>query len=227
MLYEVITPYLTLAKAANVAMAGDIVIIHAGTYEETLTPANSGTSGNPITFKGAAGEKVIISAMQALSGWTLDNGNIYKTTLNWDLGQRNFVMNGTSVLDLARWPNNTDGDRFTLNSLRNDGGSQDEVSTDAWLSDSDIPNWNWANGGSLMFYGDRSGSGWTTWRAWIKSASSGRINFDAVKNQSWIITAHPPGDFGDYFLEGIKEALDYQNEWYFDSSTKTLSYNFV
>jgi len=115
-------------------------------------------------------------------------------------------------MDLARWPNNTDGDRFTLNSLRNDGGSQDQVSTNAFLTDADIPNWNWANGGSVMFYEDRPGSGWTTWKAY----------FDAIKNQGWIISAHPPGDLGDYFLERIKEALDYENEWYFDKASKTL-----
>ncbi|WP_299248227.1 carbohydrate-binding protein [uncultured Aquimarina sp.] len=215
-------PYLTINKAASVAVAGDVVYIREGTYEETLRPVNSGTAGNPITFQSYMGEKVIITAMEALNGFTPDGNGIYKTTTGWDLGQDNFVMNKTTVLDLARWPNNTDGDRFTLNSLRNDGGSQDNVQMDAFLTDSDIPNWNWSNGGSIMFYGDRPGSGWTTWRAWIKSQSAGRVNFDAIKNQNWIISAHPPGDLGDYFLEGIKEALDYQNEWYFDKDTKTL-----
>lgn len=215
-------PFLTISKAASVAIAGDNVYIREGTYEETVTPANSGTAGNPITFQSIPGEKVIISAMEALSGWTSDGGNRYKTTTTWDLGQRNFVMRGTTALDLARWPNNTDGDRFTLNSLRNDGGSQDEVTTSAFLTDADIPNWNWSNGGSVMFYGDRPGSGWTTWRAWVKGQSAGRVDFDAIKNQSWIISAHPPGDLGDYYLEGIKEALDYENEWFFDASTKTL-----
>lgn len=217
-----VAPYLTIAKASAVAVAGDNVYIREGSYEETLKPANSGSVGNPITFQGYQNEKVVITAMEALSGFTKDVGNIYKKTVSWDLDQRNFIINEHTVLDLARWPNNTDGNRFTLNSVRNDGGSQDEVSVDAFLTDTDIPNLNWANGGSLMFYGDRPGSGWTTWRAYIKSSSAGRVDFDAMKNQSWIITAHPPGDKGDYFLEGIKEALDYQNEWYFDKATKTL-----
>ncbi|WP_298486677.1 T9SS type A sorting domain-containing protein [uncultured Maribacter sp.] len=216
------SPYLTISKAASVAVAGDIVYIREGTYEETLSPANSGENGNPITFQGYQEEKVIITTMQALNNWTEEGAGIYKTTVTWDLNQRNFVMNGTDALDLARWPNNIDSDRFTLNSLRNDGGSQDEVSTNAFLTDSEIPNWDWSNGGSLVFYGDRPGSGWTTWRAWIKSSTTGRINFDAVKNQSWIISAHPPGDLGDYYLEGIKEALDYENEWYFDTASKEL-----
>ncbi len=215
-------PYLTVSKAASIARAGDVVYIREGVYEETIEPANSGTNGNPIVFKGYQKERVIVTAMQALNGWTSDGDGRWKTTLDWDLGQRNFVMKGTKVLDLARWPNNIDGNRFTLNSLRNDGGSQDEVSRDAFLTDREIPNWNWSKGGSIMFYGDRPGSGWTTWRAWIKSQSSGRVNFDAIKSAGWIISAHPPGDKGDYFLEGIKEALDYENEWFFDTETKTL-----
>ena len=215
-------PYLTISKAAAVAVAGDVVSIGAGTYQETLYPASSGTAGNPIIFQAKESEQVIISAMDSLSGWSLDEGQIYKTQVPWDLGQRNFLLNGDKLMDLARWPNNTDGDRFTLNSLRNDGGSQDEVTSGAFLTDLDIPNWNWHDGGSIMFYGDRSGSGWTTWREWITSSSAGRVDFDAVKNQSWIISAHPPGDFGDYFLEGIKEALDYSNEWYFDNASNTM-----
>ncbi len=215
-------PFKTIAKASSVARPGSIVVIGEGTYEEIIKPSRSGTAGSPIVYTSKEGEKVIVSAMEALNGWTSDGGSRWKTNVDWDLNQRNFVMQGTTVLDLARWPNNTDGDRFTLNSLRNDGGSQDQVSRNAFLTDREIPNWKWSNGGSIMFYGDRPGSGWTTWRAWIKSQSSGRVNFDAVKDQNWIVGAHPPGDFGDYYLEGIKEALDYQNEWFFDTKTKTL-----
>ncbi|MEO0734185.1 MAG: right-handed parallel beta-helix repeat-containing protein, partial [Bacteroidota bacterium] len=214
-------PYATIGKAAAVAVAGDVVIIHAGTYEETLRPANSGTPGNPIVFRSAAGEKVIITAMASLSGFTSDGGGRYKKTVTWDLGQKNFVMNGTTAMDLARWPNNTDGDPFTLNSRRNTGGSGPNVSTGAFLTHNEIPNWNWA-GGSILFYGDKPGSGWTTWKAFITSSSSGRVNFNLIKNQSWIRTFHAPSDKGDYFLEGIKQALDYQNEWWFNASTKTL-----
>jgi len=61
--------------------------------------------------------------MQTVNGFTLDSGNIYKATLDWDLGHRMFVMNNNTPLDLARWPNNIDGDRFTINSRRSQGGS--------------------------------------------------------------------------------------------------------
>ncbi len=214
-------PFKTIAKASSIAQAGDVIIIGEGTYEETIKPARSGVAGRPITYIAKQGDKVIISAMQALSGWQKDRGAIYKTKVNWDLGQENFVMNGNNAMDLARWPNNTDGDVFTLNSKRNDGGSGANVVNGAYLTSSQIPNINW-KGGSVFFYGDKPGSGWIAWKAFITSSTAGRVNFTLDKNPSWIRTFHAPADKGDFYLEGVKGALDYQNEWWFDSSTKEL-----
>lgn len=215
-------PFLTISKAAGLVQAGDTVYIHEGTYEETLTPANSGTAGIPIVFASYPGDKVIITAMQDLSGWAKDNGQVYKTTVDWDLGQYNFVMDGTTACDLARWPNNTDGDPFTLNSKRNSGGSTGDVITNAYLTSGEIPSFDWSKGGSLFFYCNKGGAGWTAWKAFIKSSSAGKVVFDLDKNPTWIRTVHPPASLGDFYLEGIREALDYQNEWYFDPETKTL-----
>ncbi len=215
-------PYLTISKAAGIAKAGDTIYICEGTYEETIRPKHSGTKDKPIVFRAYENEKVVITAMQSLGNWTENSDGIWKTKLDWDLGQRNFVINESTLMDLARWPNNTDGQRFTLNALRNDGGSDGYTTRKAFLRDRNIPDWDWKNGGSIMFYGDRPGSGWTTWRAWITSSSKGYVNFNVRKNQDWILEYHPPKDKGDYYLEGIKEALDYQNEWYFDTSEKLL-----
>ena len=216
------SPFLTIAKAASVAQAGDTCFIHSGTYEETLRPLNSGQEGFPIVFQAARNEKVVITAMQALDNWTTDEGQVYKTVVDWDLGQENFVMNGSTACDLARWPNNMDGDPFTLNSKRNTGGSGEDVAFNAFLTHSEIPDLDWSKGGSILFYGDRPGSGWTTWKAFIKSSVPGRVTFDLDKNPAWIRTAHPPADRGDYYLEGIRAALDFENEWFFDPETKTL-----
>ena len=163
------SPFLTIGKAAAVAEAGDVVYIFSGSYEETLRPANSGSQGSPITFRSVEGERVILTAMQALTGFAADAGDIYQVSVDWDLGQENFVMNGSTAMDLARWPDNTDGDPFTLNERRNDGGSPGATEMNAFLTDSDIPNFDWT-GGSLLFYGDRPGSGWTTWKAFSNLA---------------------------------------------------------
>ncbi|WP_299547325.1 right-handed parallel beta-helix repeat-containing protein [Seonamhaeicola sp.] len=215
-------PYLTISKAASVAVAGDVVYIREGTYEETLAPANSGTPGNPIIFQSYPGEKVIISAMQALSGWTQDSGSIYKTTIPFtDLGQDNFVVNDKTALNLARWPNKTSDDPFALNSLRNTGGSNGDVINGAYLTESTIPGIDWT-GGALWFYGDRPGSGWLAWKRTITSSSAGRVNFNFTATDTWVRTFHPPADLGDFYLEGVKAALDYENEWYYDNNTNEL-----
>ncbi|MDV7187352.1 right-handed parallel beta-helix repeat-containing protein [Lutibacter sp. TH_r2] len=218
------SPYLTISKAASVAVAGDTVFIKEGTYEETLAPSNSGTAGSPIIFQSFPGDQVIISAMEALSGWTLDSGSIYKTTISFSsLEQENFVMNGESACNLARWPNKTNEDPFQLNSLRNTGGSGPDVITNAYLTEASIPGFDWT-GGAVWFYGDKAGSGWTAWKRIITSSSAGRVNFNLNfgDNESWVRTYHAPADLGDFYLEGVKDALDYENEWYFDSSTNEL-----
>ncbi|WP_158971528.1 right-handed parallel beta-helix repeat-containing protein [Paraglaciecola sp. L3A3] len=217
------SPYLTLSKAAEQAVAGDVVNIREGVYEEVLAPVNSGAENNPIVFQSYDNEKVIISAMQAVNNWSLDSENIYVTQIDWDLGQANFVMQGNTAMDLARWPDNIDGDPFTQNSLRNTGGSGSDEADNAYLEYSPgIPDGDWSKGGSIYFYGDKPGSGWTTWRSFITANTDTSVSFSLNKNPAWIRTFHAPADKGDFFLQGIKEALDYQNEWYFDPETKKL-----
>lgn len=217
------SPYRTLNKATQEARAGDTVYLRSGTYSETLRPEHSGSAGNPIVFQSYQNEKVIISAMQPLSGWQADGGNIYKTSVDWDLGQENFVMHNTTALDLARWPNNTDADPFTLNSKRNSGGSGSDVGQGAFIDYAEgLPNVDWT-GGTVFFYGDKPGGGWLAWRETIVSHTPTRLNIDlSTKNPSWIRTWHDPASGGEFYLMGVKGALDYKNEWYFDKNTREL-----
>lgn len=51
----------TIAQAAAVAIAGDVVLIRNGQYSEQLAPLNSGTPGNYISFKNYKNEVVTIT----------------------------------------------------------------------------------------------------------------------------------------------------------------------
>ena len=53
-------PWLTVQKAANTLVAGDTVYIKAGTYNEIVTPVNSGSSGNYITYTNYSNATVTI-----------------------------------------------------------------------------------------------------------------------------------------------------------------------
>ncbi|MEJ1237454.1 discoidin domain-containing protein [Chryseolinea sp. T2] len=112
-------PFATINKAATVAVAGTTVYIRGGTYRETITPANNGSSGQPITFRPAAGETVIISGLKVIpnSGWSntgTPNSNIYKTALQ-------LPVNGFSPLGIST---NTD---ILANQLFKDGDMQIEA----------------------------------------------------------------------------------------------------
>ncbi|KAA1244055.1 RICIN domain-containing protein [Aquimarina sp. RZ0] len=228
------SPYKTIKKASSVARAGDIVIIGAGTYEELLEPARSGTPGNPIVYRAKTGEKVIITAMQAVNNWTVDQGNIYKATVNWDLGQDNMALHNDNLMDLARWPNNVPQNLFERDYLPAcnrgaAGGGKTWMNYNGSQSNGHakkIPYANkWKNGGSIHFYG---GAGFLAWTDFITNSSPNRIDFKLQRAQNWIQLRHHPGytghgvKKGEFFLQGIKEALDYKNEWFYDKNNKTL-----
>jgi hypothetical protein len=56
------SPWLTIQKAANTAVAGDTVYVKAGTYAERLNLSNSGSAGKYITFQNYSTDIVTISA---------------------------------------------------------------------------------------------------------------------------------------------------------------------
>ncbi len=227
-------PIKTIARASLMAQPGDVIIIGGGTYEELLQPTRSGIAGNPITYRGKAGEKVILTAMQAVKDWKHDKGNIYKATVNWDLGQDNMALHNDKLMDLARWPNNETQNLFERDYLPAcnrgaAGGGKTWMNYNGSQSNghaNKIPYANkWKNGGSIHFYG---GAGFLAWTDYITNSSSNRIDFKLQRNQGWIQSRHHPGytghgiQKGEFFLQGIKEALDYKNEWFYDKITKTL-----
>lgn len=59
-------PFLTIHKAAQVAVRGNTVTVRAGTYTITspIIPAASGTETEPITFKADAGATVIVDGQE-------------------------------------------------------------------------------------------------------------------------------------------------------------------
>ena len=56
------SPFKTISEAAAVAQAGDTVIVHAGTYRETVNPLRGGTSDRArITYQAAPNEVAVIT----------------------------------------------------------------------------------------------------------------------------------------------------------------------
>ena len=70
------SPFLTIQKAANVAVAGDTVIVREGTYREWVKPVNGGLSDDKrIVYVAAEGEKVIIKGSEVVTDWEQAEGS--------------------------------------------------------------------------------------------------------------------------------------------------------
>lgn len=75
-------PFLTINKAASVAVAGDTVIVREGVYREWVKPVNSGLSNRRrITYQAAEGEKVVIKGSEEIKNWEKVEGTIWKVVL--------------------------------------------------------------------------------------------------------------------------------------------------
>jgi alpha-N-arabinofuranosidase len=63
-------PFKTIQAAANVAMPGDVITVHAGIYRERITPPRGGNSDKErIVYQSANGEKVEIKGSEIMKGW--------------------------------------------------------------------------------------------------------------------------------------------------------------
>lgn len=75
-------PFLTINKAASVAIAGDTVIVHEGVYREWVNPKYKGLSDKRrITYQAADGEKVVIKGSEEIKDWQHVEGNVWKVVL--------------------------------------------------------------------------------------------------------------------------------------------------
>lgn len=79
----------TLAGATAVARAGDTVLIREGTYNEPLNPGHSGEAGNPITFRGYEGERVVITGP-------------LRPAINLE-NRQHIVIEGLEISNVVRW----------------------------------------------------------------------------------------------------------------------------
>jgi len=75
-------PFKTIMAAANVAMPGDVITVHAGTYREQITPPRGGNSDQErIVYQAAKGEKVEIKGSEIVKGWERSGNDTWVTKI--------------------------------------------------------------------------------------------------------------------------------------------------
>jgi len=91
-------PFKTINFAAQLAVAGDVITVHTGTYREWVNPARGGESNTKrIIYQVAKGENVVITGSEPVKGWEKVSGDIWKLML-----PNSFFGNFNPYSDLIR-----------------------------------------------------------------------------------------------------------------------------
>lgn len=73
------SPLKTIMAAAMLAQPGDSIIVHEGTYRESIDPPRGGISDElRIRYEAAPGEKVVIKGSEVVKDWIHMDGSVWK-----------------------------------------------------------------------------------------------------------------------------------------------------
>jgi hypothetical protein len=157
-------PFATLGKGAAVAVAGDTVLIRGGVYKQVLRPQNSGTVGNPITFKAYPGETATIRETPELTNLTADEvaddqeGRQYGIYI---YGRAYITLAGLTVTAVSGWARIVNSNHIVIRdgNFTNATNSGTTGSIKFYLSDDNVVWNNVIDGGNdnlLLIHSDRN-----------------------------------------------------------------------
>jgi hypothetical protein len=217
------SPFQTIQQAANVAVPGDTVVVHAGTYRETVTPVDSGLPGKPITYEPFGDGPVILSGADPVTGWSPDQGDTFTAQVGWDLGAgNNQVFFNGQPLNEARWPatglnlsHPTFAHARSATATIADGSN----ASSATLFDTALtqPAGFW-DGATLHI---APGPAWAVQTGTVTSSAPGRITY-SFTSQPATRPYETPSAGNEYYLTGVPGALDTAGEWFLGNGTLSL-----
>ncbi len=100
-------PFATISAAAGIALPGDTVTVHAGTYREWVNPAYGGTNDlKRIVYQAAPGEKAIIKGSEIIKNWENLGSGVWETTIDnsifGDCNPYQDIVHGDWFIDKGR-----------------------------------------------------------------------------------------------------------------------------
>ncbi|MDP6542736.1 MAG: right-handed parallel beta-helix repeat-containing protein [Phycisphaerae bacterium] len=207
-------PFRSIQAAANVMKPGDVCIIRAGTYRQTVRVKTS-----RIRFSAAPGEKVTIGGTDPIeTKWSVHKGKIYKTPVTGPLAQ--LFVDGEMMVE-ARWPNQPLTKRWDKSTWRTTyEGSEYGRIVDPELAKTGV---DWTGALAVLNVG-----AWQTFLRTVKDHKAGGDSFQYAKDlgkrheSKRTQRKRTMRNFDRYFLCGKLEALDSPSEWFCDPKTSTL-----
>ncbi len=225
------TPWKTIAKLNSFfpsLAAGDFIYFNRGEiYPGSLNITKSGLDDLPITIDAyGTGAKPEFSALTALTAWTSVGTNLWETSFNAgpyggalagypnNLGYYlNTVVYNNRMIAMGRWPNA--GYRFSSST------STRGNFVDASLSFAT----NQLVGAELVY--KPTGTPWVIDRGDITANTATTITYIPSTQYSAALPGAPLPGGGNapswgYFIQGFRESLDQQNEWWYDKDNLKL-----
>ena len=219
-------PYKTIQEAAKVAVAGDRVIIHAGTYRESVTPINSGTASARITYMPYNNDIVVIDGSDLVTGWTLYKDNIYRASYKMTLFAENQLYINGKMGHLARWPNVSEASVDDPFFVHTNYSTANSGSTATKIIDSKLPSKPVDFYKGCTMWGN-FGVKWTAFGTTITASSGTQLTY-AINNDAMHAPFAAPyspmvaTNKELYYLSGKFELLDAYNEWFFRNDSVYL-----
>ena len=125
-------PLRTIQAAANLAMPGDTITVHEGTYRERIDPPRGGESdAKRIIYQAAPGAKVAIKGSEVVKGWTKVN----------DAGKWKVAIPNSFFGSFNPYADEIRGDWFQPKGRKHHTGAV--YHTDHWVTGKDSPNIHW------------------------------------------------------------------------------------
>ena len=211
-------PFATVTKALSMMSSGDTCFIRKGTYhEEVVVDGKSNVVIMPYMEEWV----VFDGTIPIQTSWTPHAGNIYKTTLNSHVWQL-FVDQQEMVM--ARWPNGnfTDKSIYTWDSWASgiedstagfpDGSYNGFELVDSSHRDLGATGLNLTGAIGIM----NVGSFKTFNREITHNVQDNFFYYDSIPKNAYRDKHH------HFFVEGKLELLNQANEWFYDTTSKTL-----
>lgn len=213
-------PFKSLQKAVDVASAGDTIFLWEGSFHESVKISGlKGSGEDPVVIMPYNGAEVWLDGSIPITGdWVKQEENIYALKISEPVWQ--LFVDGKSTSS-ARWPNGN----------WNDGSIWNKTSSMAWPekgkgglgehfnAELEALDFSLEKGGIIIV---NSGS-FKTYKSFIKNHNPGSDHFryDTEGVRVHFGYEGRVEKFG-YFLEGKKELIDVENEWFFEPKDSML-----